>query len=515
MANPGDMPATAPGTGFFGHPRGLSTLFFTEMWERFSFYGMKAMLFLFITAEIIEGPQSGLGIGEEVGGAITGLYNSSVYLLALPGGWLADRIWGQRKCVLWGGIIIACGHYSMAATPVSVAFFYLGLLLIVIGTGLLKPNISTMVGELYKNDTGARRDAGFSIFYMGINLGAFLAPLACGQLRQSMGWHYGFALAGVGMTAGVIWYIRDQKYLGDAGIEPKSDVAEQAKARKQASVIGIGSLALIALLTILHVSGTFVLTWAGVADTFGVATLVVVALFLGFVAFFTGLDWVATKKVLAIGVLFFFTALFWSGFEQASTSLNAFARDFTDRMMFGWQMPTEFLQAVNPLFIIALAPFFGALWIRLAAKNLNPSIPLKFSLGLIQLGLGFVVIMFAARLAGGGAVVVGHTGEQDLVAPGWLCMMYLLFTTGELCLSPVGLSSITKLAPPKFVSQMMGIWFIAAALGNLIAGRVGGMIEAKPHATIFQVVALIMGGAGLVMLAASPLIKKRMMADVE
>jgi POT family proton-dependent oligopeptide transporter len=548
------------------------------MWERFSFYGMKAMLFLFVTAAIVEGPQAGLGIGEETGGAISGLYNSFVYLFALPGGWLADRLIGQRRAVLLGGIIIACGHFSMAATPLSIAFFYLGLILIVTGTGLLKPNISTMVGELYAGDMGARRDAGFSIFYMGINIGAFLAPIFCGQVREWFGWHFGFGLAGIGMTAGVLWYVLDGKSLGTAGIEPKSNPEERVRAKRHAMAGGIGTLGFTALMTLLHMSGVINLTWIGVADVVGGATLVVVGLYLAMVAieaapmearagarrmvgtataivmlavaaatlafnnggfsisrlllmetygiwglmallgFYLGLtkgeDWAATKKVVVISILFVFTALFWSGFEQASTSLNAFARDYTDRVLFGWEMPVEFLQSVNPLFIIALAPVFGAMWIRLASKNMNPNIPLKFALGLIQLGLGFAVIMFAARLAGGGAVDTSFTGEQNLVMPTWLCMMYLLFTTGELCLSPIGLSTITKLAPEKYVSQMMGIWFIAAALGNLIAGRVGGMIESLPDARIFMTVAMITGSGGLLMLVISPFVQRRMMGNV-
>jgi len=499
---------------FFGHPRGLSTLFFTEMWERFSFYGMKAMLFLFVIAAVTEGPDSGLGIGEETGGAISGLYNSLVYLLALPGGWLADRLIGQRRAVLIGGIVVACGHFSMAATPVSIGFFYFGLILIIIGTGLLKPNISTMVGELYQNESGARRDAGFSIFYMGINLGAFLAPILCGWVRNAWGWHYGFGLAGIGMTLGVIWYVKDGASLGDAGLEPKSAPEERPKALRLAYMSLAATVGLVALMTALHVSGTYTLTWLGVSTFVGYAILIIVAVFLTYVAFFTGLEWADTKKVVVIGILFVFTALFWSGFEQASTSLNVFAQDFTDRMMFGWEMPTEWLQSVNALFIIALAPVFGALWIRLASKNLNPSIPLKFSLGLLQLALGFIVIMFAARLAGGAAVDTAYVGEQGLVLPTWLCLMYLLFTTGELCLSPVGLSTITKLAPQNYVSQMMGVWFIAAALGNLIAGRVGGMIENQPHATIFRSVALIIGAAGILLLVFSPMIQKRMMGDI-
>lgn len=502
-------------TAFFGHPRGLSTLFFTELWERFSYYGMKAMLFLFITAEVIEGPQSGLGINEQDGGAISGLYNSFVYLLALPGGWLADRLIGQRRAVLWGGIVIALGHFSMALTEIRIGFFYSGLVFIIIGTGLLKPNISTMVGELYGNDLGARRDAGFSIFYMAINIGAFTAPLACGTVRDQFGWHYAFGLAGIGMTLGCIWYIKDQAALGTAGLEPKSAPEERPRARKTALAGLCSTAALIAFLAVGHTAGWFTLTWTGAADFVGTATLIVVALFLGYVAFFTGLSWEESKKVLVIGILFVVTALFWSGFEQASTSLNVFARDFTDRVLFGWEMPTEWLQAVNPLFIVALAPVFGALWIRLASRNLNPSIPMKFSLGMLQLAAAFVVLTIAAGLAGGRAVDVGHEGSQGQVSPFWLCLTYLLFTTGELCLSPVGLSTITKLSPEKFTSQMMGIWFIAAALGNLIAGRVGGMIKDLPHRSIFQTVAMIVGAAGVVLLIFTPIIQKRMMGDVK
>ena len=248
------------------------------------------------------------------------------------------------------------------------------------------------------------------------------------------------------------------------------------------------------------------------ADFLGYAILVLVALFIGYVAFFTGQDKAQTRKVLVIGILFLYTAMFWSGFEQASTSLNAFGRDMTARVFGGWEMPPEFTQAINPLFIIILAPFFGALWIRLSSKNLNPSIPLKFALGLIQLSAGFFVIMFAAGLAGRIPGVADDPAKG--VAVTWLALMYMLHTTGELCLSPIGLSAITKLAPKQFVSQMMGIWFIAAALGNLIAGRVGGQIENLPHHSVFRIVALFVGVAGLILLVASPWMQKRLMGNI-
>ena len=501
--------------GFFGHPRGLSTLFFTEIWERFSFYGMKAMLFLFIIQEVSDGPQSGLGIDERTGGAIAGLYNSGVYLLALPGGWLADRLIGQRRAVLWGGIVIALGHFSMVATDLNINFFYAGLLLIIVGTGLLKPNISTMVGDLYPGDVGARRDAGFSIFYMAINLGAFAAPLACGAVRQAWGWHYAFGLAGIGMTIGVLWYLFDQKSLGDVGRQPRSTPRERTSAKRLAVVSAVIVAMTIVLFSWLHQSGIWVLTWVGVSSFMGYFILIVVAVFLGYVAFFTGLSWADSKKVIVIGILFVVTALFWSAFEQSSTSINVFVRDFTNRMFLGFQIPTEFLQAINPLFIIAFSPLFGALWIRLAARNLNPNIPLKFALGMLQLAVGFLVLMFAAGLAGGAAVDAEFRGEQGKVLPFWLCLTYLFFTTGELCISPVGLSTITKLAPEKYVSQMMGIWFIAAALGNLIAGRIGGAIADFPHRSIFQIVAIVVGATGAIVLVFTPLIQKRMMGNVK
>ncbi len=262
---------------------------------------------------------------------------------------------------------------------------------------------------------------------------------------------------------------------------------------------------MIGALTTLHMAGMFVLSWIGVAQFMGYFILAIVAIFLGYVAFFTGLEWAESKKVLAVGILFVVMALFWSAFEQSSTSINVFVRDFTNRNFIGYLLPTEFLQAINPLFIIALSPVFGAIWIRLAAKNLNPNIPLKFALGMLQLSLGFFVLMYAAGLAGGAAVDTEFSGEQGRVLQSWLCLTYLLFTTGELCISPVGLSTITKLAPEKFASQMMGIWFIAAALGNLIAGQVGGMIESYPHRAIFQIVAIVVGLAGLAMLVFTPI----------
>jgi len=298
------------------------------------------------------------------------------------------------------------------------------------------------------------------------------------------------------------------------GGPPRQTPEERSFAWTQFGLGLVGFVLLVAALIGLDRMGILKLTWTGVAQVMGYLILVLVAGFLGYVALFTGLKWEERKKVIAIAILFVAMAMFWSAFEQSSTSINVFVRDFTRRNFFGMTIPTEFLQAINPLFIIALSPVFGALWIRLAARNLNPNIPLKFSLGLLQLALGFGVLAFAAGLAGGGAVDTAFSGEQGKVLPTWLCLTYLLFTTGELCISPVGLSTITKLSPPQYTSQMMGIWFIAAALGNLIAGQVGGMIESYPHRQIFQTVAMVVGVSGVLMLIFTPIIQKRLMGDV-
>ncbi|HKI01345.1 MAG TPA: peptide MFS transporter [Thermoanaerobaculia bacterium] len=484
-ASPASSSAALPGGSFFGHPRGLATLFFTEFWERFSYYGMRALLTLFMTASVAKG---GLGFPTERAGAIYGLYTAFVYLLALPGGWLADRLLGQRRAVFLGGCIIAAGHFSMAIDNVST--FFLGLVLIVIGTGLLKPNISAMVGELYP-EGGARRDAGFSIFYMGINLGAFVAPLVCGPLGENVNWHLGFAAAGIGMVLGLIQYAFGGKYLGQAGLRPNAgdDPIERSKALR----VLIGSVATAVVLIALF--------WTGVIDVpverlaGGTGIIIVGLALLYFVFQFTGggLDGLEKKKMLAIFVLFLFSALFWSGFEQAGSSLTLFARDLTDRVMLGREMPVSVLQSVNPLFIIAFAPVFAWLWLRLSARRREPSAPAKFSLGLVFLGLGFGVMVWASMLA------VGPDGQAIKVSPMWLILTYLFHTFGELCLSPVGLSTVTKLAPHRKVSQLMGIWFMSISLGNLMAGLVAGQFEKFPLPQLFGAVFATTAGAGLIL----------------
>ena len=503
VARPGGLhpaPDVQNDTSFFGHPRGLLTLFSTEFFERFSYYGMRALLILYMTATALDG---GLGFTAEKAGAIYGLYGAGVYLLALPGGWIADKIIGQRRAVMVGGIIIALGHFSLALD--NPPTFYLGLVLIVIGTGFLKPNISTMVGELYAAGD-ARRDAGFSIFYMGINLGAFVAPIACSALAAAYGWHVGFAAAGVGMVLGLIQYSLGGHNLGRAGLYPDTG-ADPAirRGNVRALMYGVGAvIGIVAIILALRSVGSMDISITAAADITGVLIVSLAILYFGYMFFAGGLDPVERKRVTAIFVLFIFSALFWSGFEQAGSSLNLMAERRTDLNVFGWDMPAGFLQSVNALFIIIFAPLFALIWIALARRDKEPSSPAKFTLGLIFLGLGFAVMIIAAQRSENGT----------LVSPMYLVLTYLFHTIGELCLSPVGLSTVTKLAPHRIVGQMMGVWFMSISLGNLMAGRVAGQFETMPPSQIFTAVAAITLGGGLLLaLLVVPI--KRLMSGVK
>jgi len=613
-------PATAPTEDFFGHPRGLATLFFTELWERFSYYGLRALLVLFMTAPAgAAASNPGLGFETPKATAIYGLYTAFVYLLALPGGWVADNIWGQQRSVFVGGCIIAAGHFSLALPALGLpdeAFFYLGLALIVVGTGLLKPNISTMVGDLYP-EGGARRDAGFSVFYMGINFGAILGPTLCGWLGEGISWHWGFSLAGFGMLAGLVSYRLGIDNLGGAGT---LDVDDEARRRQKSRTFYLATAATAAAIVtfgFLATSGVIAVTLTQVAEAVGVGIIVVTVLFfayltlggrgaLGIAAVFAVatvvvngfVDGWAFASQLAVGAtvllfilvnivrlaapqfemslkkkrlfvifwLFLLSALFWSGFEQAGSSLNLFARDLTARsfgpvggspligllgtlvvlglpaayiayrtvrrenlwwvgkagvsllgvlvvgflgyvayqISGGWTVPASMLQNINPTFIVILAPVFGGLWTWLAQRNANPSIPVKFALGLFGLSGGFFVVAWGAAQA---------TAENP-VGVHWLVVTYFLHTCGELCLSPVGLSSMTKLAPENRVGQMMGIWFVSTALGNLFAGLIAGRLEGLNPSGLFWVVAIIIGAGGIAALLSAPPVK-RLMGDVE
>ncbi len=464
--------SSAQNKTWFGHPRGLATLFFTEMWERFSYYGMRALLVLFLSAALVD---KGMGLSNAEANAIYGLYTAFVYLLALPGGWIADNLWGQRKSVWYGGIIIAMGHFSMAI-PSNFTFF-MGLVLIVIGTGLLKPNVSTMVGDLYP-EGGSRRDAGFSVYYMGINLGAFLGPLLCGYFAENIDWHVGFGLAGIGMVIGLLQYRFTGKYLGDIGILPKAKEEEQddgasphedAYNRKYA--LGLVAVLITGVIIAQLVGWVDMTTAQGVAEALGFIIISIVAVYFIYIFLAGGLTRIQKKKMGAIIVIFVAAAVFWSGFEQAGSSLNLFGKYFTERMIGAWEVPASWFQSINSFFIILFSPVFGWLWIQLAKKNLNPSSPLKFAFGLIFLALGFFVMVAAAKV-----VASGMAGESK-ASPFFLILTYFLHTVGELCLSPIGMSTFTKLSPKRYVGQMMGIWFVATSLGNLIAGLVAGKFD--------------------------------------
>lgn len=493
---------------FFGHPRGLATLFFTEMWERFTFYGMRSLLVLFMTAAVVGG-NPGLGLTEGEANAIYGLYLSCVYLFSLPGGWVADRLTGQRNAVIAGGTIIALGNFLLATGNRTLFFF--GLVVIVLGVGLLKPNISAMVGKLYDGLPSGQRDAGFSIFYMGINVGAVMAPLLVGTIGEKISWQVGFAGAGILMLLGLV-----QFHVMRATLPPSADEASAktpAERRSAWTALAIG-LALFAALVASAVLGLFDLEPVALAEKVGVAIVIIAAFFFGYVFLFGKLTSDEAKRVSVILVLFFGAATFFMGFELAGSTFNLFARDFTDRSAFGsffsdGQHPASWYQSLNPLFVVAFSPVFAALWVQLGRRNLEPSIPAKFALGLIQMGLGFVVIAWAADI-----VVSGGAGTK--VLPVWLLLTYLLHTFGELCLSPIGLSAVTKLAPPRFVSQMMGTWFAGTALGNLLSGLIAGHLGADdiasaPHRYL-MIFALALTLGLLMAIMAKPI--KRLMGHV-
>ena len=488
---------------FFGHPRGLSTLFFTEMWERFSYYGMRALLILFMTAPVTVG---GLGYDATSAGSVYGLYTFGVYALALPGGWIADRLIGQRRAVLYGGVLIALGHYCLAVPAIPT--FYAGLLLIVVGTGLLKPNISAIVGDLYQTD-GARRDAGFSIFYMGINLGAIFGPLICSWLGEPrdgatwVNWHYGFAAAGVGMTFALVQYVAGQRHLRGAGeLKEDSTQPERIATAWRQFYIGLGILlALCSAGWILSTTGAF--TLASFAESVFYVVTALFLLYFAFVIFVVARDHVERQRLTVCFLLCLGAAMFWSGFEQAGSALSLFTRDLTDRTLFGAEITAGALQSVNPILIILLAPVVGMTWVRLGARN--PSMAVKFGLGLALLAVGFLVMAWASM-----SLVDGKVGMQ------WLVATYFFHTVGELCLSPVGLSSMTKLAPGRLVGQMMGTWFMGAAIGNLVAGLVTRFMPQtetvdaamQNGVQLFGTVAVVAGVSGLIFVLFSGPIRK-------
>jgi POT family proton-dependent oligopeptide transporter len=496
--------SSAPGRTIFGHPAGIATLFFVEMWERLSFYGMRALLILFLVDQVAHG---GLGLDDRTAAAIYGMYVGATYLACLPGGWIGDRVLGSQRAVLIGGIVITCGHLLLGFAP-STQVFFLGLLVIVIGTGLLKPNTTAIVAQLYP-EGGARRDAGFTIYYVAVNIGATLGPLIAGLLAVRYGWPAGFMTAAVGMAAGVLQYLWSRRLLGDAGLAPMSGASDSAlKGPPRAALRWIALAALL-------IGVLVVLLWTGVLHVGplllqGLTTQAIIGItivYFGYMLFGAGLNRSERLRVLALAVLFIASVLFWAGYEQTGSSLNLFAERYTERQLFGLEIPATWFQSLNPIYIVVFGPVFSALWVWLARRRLNPSTPLKFVLGLLGMGAGFLVMAAAARLVAGG----------HMVGMGWLTVTYLLHTWGELCLSPVGLSATSKLVPARFVSQSLGIFFVSLSLGNLLAGRIAGDFDpanlaAMPGQFMFIVWFAVASAAALVL--TMPLMR-RWMAGIE
>lgn len=442
---------------FFGHPVGLRTLFLTEMWERMSYYGMRALLVLYMTGAV-SGFNPGLGWSQVESQAIYGIYSGMVYFMVVPGGWIADNILGHQKAVLIGALIIALGHFTLAI-PIEQTFF-LGLIFVVLGTGLLKGNISTIVGQLYEYQDD-KRDSGYTIFYMSINIGSTLGFLICSFLGEKIGWHWGFGAAGVGMTFGVIQYIQHRHLLGDAGMYP-NEMSDE----KRNQYTNYLKISLIGMFLVIGAGllGFFTINPRFFAEQFAYFLTIIAGLYFIYLFLFAGLNSSERKNLILLFLLFIGAAAFWSGFDQSAGSLNIFARDYTDLSVLGYQIPVGWLQFANPVIVVLFAPIFAGLWAQLARKNLDPSLPFKFAIGLLFMALSFFVMIVAVNLA----------LESSPVGMQWLLLTYLFQTWGELALSPIGLSAFSRYGPKRYMGQMFGLWFLASAIGGVLAGLLGG-----------------------------------------
>ncbi len=442
---------------FFGHPIGLRTLFLTEMWERMSYYGMRALLVLYMTGAVT-GFNPGLGWSQIESQAIYGIYSGMVYFMVVPGGWIADNILGHQKAVLIGALIIALGHFTLAI-PIEQTFF-LGLIFVVLGTGLLKGNISTIVGQLYEGQDD-KRDSGYTIFYMSINIGSTLGFLICSYLGEKIGWHWGFGAAGIGMTFGVIQYIKHRHLLGDAGMHPNEmsdDKRKKLTNYLKVSLVGMFMVIGAGLL------GFFTIDPRFFAEQFAYFLTIIAGLYFIYLFLFAGLNAAERKNLILLFLLFIGAAAFWSGFDQSAGSLNIFARDYTDLSIAGYEIPVGWLQFANPVIVVLFAPIFAGIWAQLARKNLDPSLPIKFAIGLLFMALSFLVMIVAVKIA----------LESSPVGMQWLLLTYLFQTWGELALSPIGLSAFSRYGPKRYMGQMFGLWFLASAIGGVLAGLLGG-----------------------------------------
>ena len=442
---------------FFGHPIGLRTLFLTEMWERMSYYGMRALLVLYMTGAVT-GFNPGLGWSQVEAQAIYGIYSGMVYFMVVPGGWIADNILGHQKAVLIGALIIALGHFTLAI-PIEQTFF-LGLIFVVLGTGLLKGNISTIVGQLYEGQDD-KRDSGYTIFYMSINIGSTLGFLICSYLGEKIGWHWGFGAAGIGMTFGVIQYIKHRHLLGDAGMHPN-----EMPDKKRLKYTNYLKVSLVGMFLVIGAGllGFFVIDPRFFAEQFAYFLTIIAGLYFIYLFLFAGLNAAERKNLILLFLLFIGAAAFWSGFDQSAGSLNIFARDYTDLSVAGYVIPVGWLQFANPVIVVLFAPIFAGIWAQLARMNLDPSLPFKFAIGLLFMALSFFIMIIAVNIA----------IESSPVGMQWLLLTYLFQTWGELALSPIGLSAFSRYGPKRYMGQMFGLWFLASAIGGVLAGLLGG-----------------------------------------
>ena len=495
MASQAAVDTRAHGT-LFGQPKGLFVLFFAEMWERFSYYGMRAILIFYLTKHFLFGDTPAYGV--------YGAYTSMVYITPVVGGYLADRYLGARKAVLAGGVFIAIGHLLIALVegPQGEQGFYLngfyaGLAFIIVGTGFLKANISVLVGQLYPRDD-TRRDGAFSIFYMGINLGAFIGPILVGYLGERVGWSYGFGAAGVGMLLGLVVFVLFRKELGGAGQPPDRALLSARTA------VGLSREWLIYLAALVAVA----ISWLLVRNDSVVGTLLLACFGVTFIyifyrALFT-LPTVEKHRIFAALYLIALSPLFWALFEQSGSSLNIFTDERVDRHLFGWEMPASWFLSINSFWIITLAPVFAALWVWMGKRGIEPSAPLKFAFGLVQVGLGFIVLVYGA----------GRDGELTPMI--YIILLYLLHSTAELCFSPVGLSSMTRLAIGSITGLMMGTWFLATAAGNFIAAQIAKLTEgadADHILTVYERIGWIVIAIGLAAIPLSWLVRRLMHLD--
>jgi POT family proton-dependent oligopeptide transporter len=480
------------------HPQGLFFLFFAELWERFSFYGMRALLVLYMTQQLMYADDKAYGVYAA--------YGALVYLTPVAGGMLADRVIGYRKAIMIGAVLMSAGHFAMAIE--QPFFFYGALALLICGNGFFKPNISSLVGKLYP-DGDARRDAGFTLFYMGINVGAALSSITCGYLGEKVGWHWGFGLAGVGMLIGLVvfwWSQKNPETYGEHGFPPEPELLEKPVVGplKAMPLIYIGSLLSLGLFALLVIQNQVMSVLLGIVGGGILLSVFVQSL---------REEKEQRERLWVVLILAFFTALFWAFFEQAGSSMSLFTDRNVDRFIMGDELPTSAFQSLNPGYIIFLAPAFSWLWTFLGKRGLEPNTPVKFGLGILQLALGFF------------ALVAGAAAAEDPSKVGvlWLCLAYLLHTTGELSLSPVGLSMVTKLSPKRMVGLIMGVWFLSSSFAHNVGGIIaaltanpgeGGEVDAAKglqiYSDVFSSIGWVALGAAVIVFALSPLLKKWM-----